>query len=297
MLIMTERSQPRHAAVDARRSSSRAPQKGTQRGAVAIVVAVILGGLAVMVVSFSSLAVNKAAFGSSERMAREVDDALLYLQAWYEQQADSIAVSGTTPSESQLQAALPRAYPGMRLAMSTSMASSGCSAGTIGCIPWRQIAAWYPATQAPTSTTLRDGIPVSEFTGNAIWRVYSSQSWYFERYAQTQSKLNETARSLMSFFAGRKGINPVSGHDTNFWRARDCAQTEQSLPCVDTYTALGGSAVASAMGLTTADLAVPIGSAIEFSNLLDSSTAPPFSVALRVVLPWGGQIRQTVLQP
>lgn len=294
---MTIESQPQKTAVHARRGSSRAPHKGAQRGAAALVVAAILGGVAVMVMSFSSLAVHKAAFGSEERMAREVDAALLHLQAWYEQQADTIAVSGITPSEAQLRAALPRAYPGMRLAMSTSMASSGCSAGTIGCVPWRKIAAWYPATQAPTATTLQDGLPVSEFTGNAIWRVYSSQSWYFERYGQTQAKLNETARALMSFFAGRKGINPAVSHDTNFWRATDCADPGQSLPCVDTYAALGGSAVASAMGLTPAELVPPIGSAIEFSNLQDSSTVAPYSVALRVVLPWGGQIRQTVLQP
>ena len=254
-----------------------------------------------MVMSFSSLAVHKAAFGAEDRMAREVDDALLQLQTWYEQQADTIAVSGVTPSEAQLQAVLPRTYPGMRLAMSTSMASPGCSAGnsagTIGCIPWRKIAAWYPATQAPAATTLQDGLPVSEFTGDAIWRVYSAQGWYFERYAQTQTKLNDTARALMSFFAGRKGVNPVLSHDTNFWRASDCAQPESNLPCVDSYATLSGSGVVSVMGLIAIDVTAPLGSGIEFSNLQDSSTAAPFSVALRVVLPWGGQIRQTVLQP
>jgi hypothetical protein len=294
---MMSRTQLQRYALRSRSGSSRVSQSHAERGSVAIVVAAILGAVAVMVMSFSSLAVHKAAFGAEDRMAREVDEVLLHLQAWYEQQADTIAVSGITPSETQLQAALPRTYPGMRLAMSTSMASPGCSAGTIGCIPWRKIAAWYPATQAPAATTLQDGLPVSEFTGDAIWRIYSAQGWYFERYAQTQAKLNDTARALMNFFVGRKGVNPVFSHDTNFWRASDCAQPESSLPCVDAYAALSGSGVANVMGLAATDVTAPLGTAIEFSNLQDSSTVAPFSVALRVVLPWGGQIRQTVLQP
>lgn len=250
-----------------------------------------------MVMSFSSLALHKAAFGSQERMTREIDDALLYLQTWYEQQADTIAASGVTPSEAQLQAVLPRTYPGMRLTMSSSMASVGCSVGTIGCIPWRKIAAWYPATQTSVALTLQDGLPVSEFTGDAIWRIYSAQGWYFSRYAQTQTKLNDTARALMSFYAGAKGVNPVLGHGTNYWRASDCSNPGSNMPCVDSYTSMVSSGVTALMGLASSDVTTALGSAVEFSNLQDSATTAPFSVALRVVLPWGGQIRQTVLQP
>lgn len=272
-------------------------QQTRQRGSVALVAAAILGAIAVMVLSFSSLAVHKAAFGAEERMAREVEDALSQLQTWYELQADTISNTGTIATEAQLQAALTRPYPGMRLAMSSSMASPGCSAGSIGCIPWRKIAAWYPATQPPTATTLQDGLPVSEFTGDAIWRVYSGQSWYFDRYAQTQAKLNDVARALMNWFAGRKGGNPLYGQDTNFWRASDCANPGFQLPCVDSYTSMVSSGVSGALGLSASDVTTPLGSTIEFSNLQDSSTAAPYSVALRVVLPWGGQIRQTVIQP
>jgi hypothetical protein len=259
-------------------------------------IAAVLGAVSIMVMSFAGMAVHKAAMGSEERMAREIDEVLAQLQTWYQQQADTIATSGITPSEAQLQAVLPRTYPGLRLAMSTSMASAGCSAGAMNCIPWRKIAAWYPATQPPATTTVQDGLPVSDFSGNAIWRVYSSQSWYFDRYAKTQTQLNTVARALMAFFDGRKGVNPVLGPDTNFWRTLDCAQPDANLPCVDNYTRLSGSGVAALMGLATADVTAPLG-AVEFSNLQDSSTSAPFSVALRVSLPWGGQIRQTVLQP
>lgn len=268
-----------------------------QRGSVAIVFSAILGAIAVMVLSFSSLAVQKAAFGSEERMAREVEDALAQLQAWYERQADTIAVSGVTPTEAQLQAALTRPYPGMRLAMSSSMATPGCTAGTTGCIPWRKIAAWYPATQPPSATTTQDGLPVSEFTGDAIWRVYSSQAWYFDRFAQTQTKMSELSRSLMSWFAAKQGINPVSMHSANFWRASDCSNPGLALPCVDTYTSITTSGVSALLGLDASDVTPAVGAGIEFSNLQDSSTTAPYSVALRVSMPWGGSVRQIVLQP
>lgn len=259
-------------------------------------IAAVLGAVSIMVMSFAGMAVHKAAMGSEERMAREIDEVLAQLQTWYQQQADTIATSGITPSEAQLQVVLPRTYPGMRLAMSTSMASAGCSAGAMNCIPWRKIAAWYPATQPAATTIVQDGLPVSDFSGDAIWRIYSSQSWYFDRYAKTQTQLNTVARALMAFFDGRKGVNPVLGPDTNYWRTSDCAQPDANLPCVDNYTRLSGSGVAALMGLATADVTAPLG-AVEFSNLQDSSTSAPFSVALRVSLPWGGQIRQTVLQP
>jgi type II secretory pathway pseudopilin PulG len=270
-----------------------------QSGYMTILVSAIVGVIAVMVMSFATLAVNKASFGAEERMARNVKDALADLQVWYQNQADTLAVAGVTPTEAQLQTVLSRtrSYPGMRLAMSTSMASPGCTAGTIACVPWRKIAAWYPATQAPSTSTVQDGLPISEFTGDAIWRVYSSQSWYFERYVQSQAKLNDAARALMSWFAGRKSSNPVLGADANFWRSSDCAQTEFNLPCVDAYNSISTTGVAALLGLSVADVTAPLGGVIEFSNLQDSSTAAPFSVALRVVLPWGGQIRQTVLQP
>lgn len=259
-------------------------------------IAAVLGAVSIMVMSFAGMTVHKAAMGSEERMARDIDEVLAQLQTWYQQQADTIATSGITPSEAQLQAVLPRAYPGMRLAMSSSMASPGCTAGAINCIPWRKIAAWYPATQPPAIATVQDGLPVSEFAGNAIWRIYSSQSWYYERYAKTQTQLNTVARALMGFFDGLKGTNPVLGPDSNFWRTSDCAQVDANLPCVDSYASLSSSGVAARMGLATADVTAPLG-AVEFSNLQDSSTSAPFSVALRVSLPWGGQIRQTVLQP
>ncbi|MDI9235191.1 hypothetical protein [Limnohabitans lacus] len=301
---MTLRSSPRrqtsgskHWSLRVHQGQRRRGQQRPQQGFVSILVSAILGAIAVMVLSFASLAVNKSASGAEDRMAREVVDALAQLQVWYEREADTIAVSAVTPTEAQLQAVLTRSYPGMRLAMSTSMASPGCTSGSIACVPWRKVAAWYPATQAPAASIVQDGLPVSEFTGDAIWRVYSSQSWYFERYAQSQAKLNDAARALMSWFAGRKGSNPVLGHDANFWRSSDCSQTDFNLPCVDTYSSLSTTGVASLLGLSVADVTAPLGGVIEFSNLQDSSTAAPFSVALRVMLPWGGQIRQTVLQP
>lgn len=275
----------------------------TQRGSTAIVVSAVLGVIAIMVMSFSSLAINKAAFGTEERMAREVDDALKHLETWYQRQADTLAAFGATPTEAQLQAVLPRPYPGMRLAMSSSMATPGCTSGTVACIPWRKIAAWYPATQTPGASVIQDGLPVSEFTGDAVWRIYSSQAWYFERHAKTQDQLNALSQHLMGWFTVRKALQPAAATDTHHWRASDCANPNGQIPCVDSYTPMTSSGVATLLGLVPADVTTPLGSTgtagtvIEFSNLQDSSTTAPYTVSLRVSLPWGGQMRQTVLQP
>lgn len=276
-----------------------------QRGSMAIVVSAVLGVIAIMVMSFSSLAINKAAFGTEERMARDVQDALADLQIWYQNQADTLAAAGVTPTEAQLQTVLSRtrSYPGMRLAMSSSMATPGCTSGTVACIPWRKIAAWYPATQTPGASVIQDGLPVSEFTGDAVWRIYSSQAWYFERHAKTQNQLNALSQNLMGWFTVRKALQPAAATDTHHWRASDCANPSGQIPCVDSYTPLTSSGVATLLGLAPVDVTAPIGSGgtagtvIEFSNLQDSSTTAPYTVSLRVSLPWGGQMRQTVLQP
>ncbi len=268
----------------------------------------VLGALALMVISWSTLLVNEAAQAAEQRMRRDVDEALSTLQTWYERQADAIAAAGTTPSESELLAVLVNRPPGLRVAMSSSMATVGCSSGTIECIPWRKIAVWYPSTATPPATTLSNGLPVSEFTGNAIWRIYSSQSWFIARYALTQSRLNEVSNTLMSWFTTQKLTDPFEGVSTNYWRASDCSNPGRQLPCVDTFTDLsssGGALVRTSLGLSTQDVSTalqggssPSTGGVEFSNLQgSSSSADSTSVGLRAPLPWGGYIAMTVLKP
>lgn len=269
-----------------------------QRGMYVIAVSAILGTLALMALSFSALTAKKAVLGTEDRLKLEVESALGELQVWYEQQADTLATTNTTPSEDQLKAVLSRPYPGLHVAMSDSMAAAGCagSVATIPCLPWRKIVAWYSATTPPTDTVITDGIPVSELSGDAIWKTYSAQQWYTSRYVRTTTKMTEIGRGLLAWYENQETQDSEYVDGTNFWRATDCADSATQLPCIDQYTNLANTSVASILGLNATDMTLPLGS-IQISNLQDSSTSAPYSVALRVVTPWGQQLKQIVLQP
>jgi len=279
--------------------SKKARQSQKQAGAVSLLISCVLGAIAIMILSFSGLAAKQAVLSYDTQLNANLDLAIQELQTWYEKNADTIAASSTDVSEAQLLAVLSKQNAGMRAVMSTSMASGNCQSAVTGftCIPWRKIAVWYPASTPVGTPLVQDGIPVGEFSGDALWRVYSSQSWYSDRFSRQTKKIDDVGRALMAWFEGQSNLNPDDGPAVNYWRASNCAVQSHGIPCVDSYTDISTTAVQNLIGMSSAELSPVIGKSIDFSNLQDSSQTPPYSVSLRVQMPWGQYMKRSVVQP
>jgi len=274
----------------------------SQKGFFAVTVMVLLAVLTLAVVSFSSMAVNRALLDTENRMTQDASKALDELESWYKRNFIEIAQTETALNEDQLLAILHHPYPGLRLAMSTPiLSSSSCSVAlnaTTECVPSRVFAAWYPSTTPTGISDVREGIDYGAFTGNAIWSTRSTRLWDIEQFARSESHIDQVGMLLRSWMKSRQMADKRTMYGVNWWRHMSCASDAAVifLPCVNNYTELRTTVIPAAIGIPNEDTLTPYGW-MEFSNLEDARLTAPFSVSLRVRTPWGQYIQKQVAQP
>jgi len=281
--------------------------KRCQGGFATLVVISMLAMLSLSMLSIASLGLRQELWGQDSRMSRDAQDALEQLKLAYERQWTSLAEPSDSPwDEERLQDELTQTYGGLRMAMSeriTLDSATVCAvAATLNpnCIPSRKIMVWHPASTPIADWSLTQGLPLGQMGGDAIGRIHDTRSADIERYAQAQAQMERMGMLLSSFFKARQAIDPRTSSGINWWRNPSCTtssdEDEHYLPCVNTYTSMVSSGVATALGLSASDIQTPYGD-MEFSNQQDASLTEPFTVALRVPTPFGPPLRKTVIAP
>lgn len=276
-----------------------------QGGFATLVVISMLAMLSLSMLSIASLGLRQELWGQDARMIREAQDALEQLELAYESQWTTLAGSSDSPwDEDRLQDELSQTYGGLRMVMSeriTQETATVCAAAATlnpNCIPSRKIMVWHPASTPISDWSLTQGLPLAQLGGDAIGRIHDTRSADIERYAQAQAQMERMGMLLSSYFKARQAMDPRTSLSVNWWRNPTCTSDEDEhyLPCVNTYTSMVSSGVATALGLSAADIRTPYGD-MEFSNGQDASLTEPFTVALRVSTPFGPPMRKTVIAP
>lgn len=276
--------------------------KPAKKGFFAVTVMVFLAILTLAVVSFSSVAVNKALLNTENRMAENARLALDEIEDWYRRNHLDVAGSNTALSEDELLAILHNPYPGLRMAMSDPIrqgtSCNNASFATAECVPTRLFAAWYPSTEPTSAIDIRHGIDYGAFGGNAVWSVRDTRLWDIEQFARSEKQLDEVGNLLRSWMRSRQMADKKTMFSVNWWRDPSCSPQRSAvfLPCVNLYNELRSTPVPEFIGVASADTRTPYGW-IEFSNQEDANLTPPYSIALRLRTPWGQYIQKRVAQP
>jgi hypothetical protein len=223
----------------------------------------------------------------AERRAYLIE-AAQQIRAWYRANPGTLdAQPGVLDTTGLLTAAGVRSRVGLRAATSTRL--------TRGELSFHDVVLWLPAAEPdasrfdPTTGAFTPGPSV------AFVRV-SGAEIQAEAVASTRRALADGAGALEAYFHARAKLDGEEVRVNYFRPDASCAGLPGEMPCLDTYAAVERVdwAAAGVDGLPQRDA---WGSALEVSNLLDSSTAtPPYSMALRARTPWGALLQVQAVQ-
>ena len=165
-------------------------------------------------------------------------------------------------------------------------------------IAYHVFAVWIPGSAAASaSMDLATGI----FTPGSAKAYELVDGFTLESglVLQTTRTLQKDANRLQEMFRADTLQDEQHQINWNHFRAQDCSQVESDeMPCLDTYVALNQARLHALAGLDPSDEWDAWGSFLQVSNLLDSNThAPPYTMALESVTPWGAIIRIFAIQP
>ena len=123
-----------------------------------------------------------------------------------------------------------------------------------------------------------------------------------EAVMRAQRQLQHLASALELRFRARVVDDPLHRMDINHFRPLDpaCVALMDELPCVPDYARADRFAFwQGQLDIAAGELQSPWGATypLEISNGRDASVAPPFSLALRVLTPWGTLLQVRAVEP
>lgn len=268
-----------------------------EKGFVALAVMILLAAFMAMILTVIARTDARAGINAPGAAGTYLSQAETAVRAWYRQNAASIDGSGFAMTGPQLLAAagVMRQY-GLQAAVSDKLGLP-CVGAVDTCIAYRKIALWLPAGSTPDTTTFDAATGTLSPAAHVTWAVVSGES--IERAALSQSlrALGDLQTALESYFLTRQQDDSTGTTDTNWFRTNPCGVASAALPCVDTWTPGGTTGIAALAGIDSSHFYDAWGNPIEVSNLLDSSTSAPFSMALKTVTPWGTVLEVEAVQP
>lgn len=268
-----------------------------QQGFVALAVMILLAAFMAMILTVIARTDAQAGINAPGAAQAYLGQAETAVRAWYRQNTASIDSPNFSMTGPQMLAAagVMRRY-GLRAAVSDELGLP-CAGAEDTCVAYRKIALWVPAGSTPDTTTFDVATGTLSPASHVTWAVVSGEA--IERAALSQSlrALGTLQTTLESYFLTRQQDDGTGTTDTNWFRTNPCGVASAALPCVDTWTAGGATGIEPLAGIDASHFYDAWGNPIEVTNLLDSSTRAPFSMALKTVTPWGTVLEVEAVQP
>ncbi|TAM17715.1 MAG: hypothetical protein EPN65_09860 [Pandoraea sp.] len=273
-------------------------QQRQQRGFVALALMILLAGFVAMILTVLTRTTAQAGVGAPGAPGAYLSSAEVAVRAWYRQNAASIDSPGFAMTGPQILAAagVMRQY-GLQAAVSDELGLP-CAGGVDTCVAYRTIALWLPPGSGPDTTVFDPTTGKLTPAAHVTWAAISGQSIEQAALSQSLRALGDLQTGLQSYFLTRQQDDSTGTTDTNWFRASPCGVASSALPCVDTWTAGDQTGIPALAGIDAHRFYDAWGQPIHVSNLLDSSSsATPYSMALKTVTPWGTTIEVEAVQP
>lgn len=233
-----------------------------------------------------------------ERLSRDEEQALdeiaRRLESYYRQNAAAIDAApsfGTAPEILWAQLGIePKAN--LRLAVSERIASSQ--------VRFRRFVVWLARSDPDTSRL--DPVTGSFTAGPGVsFRIVDGEAIQNALLEETLSRMKTFAAQLERRFLAKFEADPLRSLDVNHFRAigASCSAALDDIPCIDVHTDVVAAAdFGTLLSSDPRQFTSAWGERFTVSNLEDSHTdSPPYSMAIRAPLPWGGSVLVNAVQP
>lgn len=267
-----------------------------QSGFAALLMVSILATLFLSLYSVLTLAAKR---GQQETQAQQrltyLRQAAAALRDYYARNTaamDGSSLPQMTP-EQMLQGAGVQARWGLRLAYSSKQNALG------GAIQYRDLYLWIPARN-PDPTTLDAGANQFNPGPGVQWAKVNGLEIQQAVYNQAENTLTRLAQNLERMFRARIEADPLHDVAVNYWQAKGCSSSAGGeIPCTNnSYVPAKDLGLAQVIGADAGMMTDPWGGNVLVSNTLDANQLkPPYSLALRIVTPWGSNIDMTAVEP
>jgi hypothetical protein len=232
------------------------------------------------------------ALGAAEQAY--LDDIALRLETFYRRNAaviDSASAFAIPPATLWAQLGI-QAKPTLQLGISERL--SGSEVGFRRFVVWLKRRSPDPSVFVATSGAFTPGPDVP-------YRVVDGEAIQGALREETLRRMKTFAAQLEQRFRAKFEGDPLRSLSVNHFRALgpSCSAALDDIPCIDVHTDVNAAANFG-MLLSTDPLRLTSawGARFSVSNLEDSrATAPPYTMAIRAALPWGGSLLVNAIQP
>lgn len=264
-----------------------------QRGfMVALAMAATAAIIAFIYIAFGHEVSVEAKNRQTEMTQEWLGEAKSALTLWYERNKVALDADPNAITQSA-------AFAGAGITARHSVQFASTPRRTDGAVYFHTLAAWIPEA----------GVSGTGFDANGIFQqgtrngapatisyfLVNGRDIQLQSLLNTQKRLRQLVKRLEFWFEVQAQGGPSLG-DPNFFRDSACpsSPSQNYLKCVDSYTALDAAAtddVRAKLGFTSDDVRDDWGGMIQFTNLQGLPAAPPYTVGLRAIPPWGTPVQ------
>lgn len=233
-------------------------------------------------------------FNTQRNESAYLDDVAAKLAAWYARNAATI---DSAPTYNVVAATLWAnlgidPLPTLRVTVSDRL--------TGPTVRYRRFAIWLRRS-ATDSSAIDSATGVFTPGANVLYREISGEPIQAALLDDTLTRMKVFAGQLEKRFRAKFESDPFRSLSVNHFRpaSGSCTAGLDDLPCIDAHTDVQTAAnFTTLLALDSSRLVSAWGQRFTVSNLADSQTAaPPFSMAIRSSLPWGGSVLVNAVQP
>lgn len=202
----------------------------SQRGAAYLLtISAILGALTIMVMSFSSIAIQRKAVNSESFARAALIEAIEDVERQLRDPSSKISTllvdltANDVLSSDQIKGALSRPYlETIQYAISPPM--QNCAPQSLAafarCVSWRRFAAWVPSDGGPPPAPpwpLTNGLPEAEIQAASVSESRSNKQYMNEFLLEKENSLVRISEALRSWYFARRAADPHRATSKNFW--------------------------------------------------------------------------------
>ena len=182
--------------------------------------------------------------------------------------------------------------PSLRLAISNRLSGTN--------VQFRRFAVWLKRAE-PDASSMNPTTGVFSPGPGVVYRVVDGEPIQAALYDETLTRMKGLAVALEKRFRAKFESDPFKSLSVNHFRPAGgtCSVGLDDIPCIDVHTdVLVAANFATLLSLDSSRLVTAWGQRFTVSNLADAQSAsPPFTMAIRGSLPWGGSVLVNAVQP